>query len=147
MTFALAIPPLTVKNRGCALIWACALNRKNMVCTGLLLYLNVAQTSYYIAQPLQKNWNILPFKPFQYWGYFYLNPFTLRAAKTGQTLLEIFYLQKHFLEKIWRRNVFHKPSNNSTSNILWSFALFASYFRKYESSRRHFPEELWVWMG
>ena len=30
-TFALAIPPLTVKNRPCALIWACALNRKNTV--------------------------------------------------------------------------------------------------------------------
>ena len=31
MTVALAIPPLTVKNRPCALIWACALNRKNTV--------------------------------------------------------------------------------------------------------------------
>ena len=31
MTFALAVPPLTVKNRGCALIWVCALNRANTV--------------------------------------------------------------------------------------------------------------------
>ena len=31
MAFALAIPPLTVKNRPCGLIWAYALNRKNMV--------------------------------------------------------------------------------------------------------------------
>ena len=31
MTVALAIPPLIVKNRRFALIWACALNRKNMV--------------------------------------------------------------------------------------------------------------------
>ena len=30
-TFALVIPPLTLKNRPCALIWACALNRKNTV--------------------------------------------------------------------------------------------------------------------
>ena len=28
------------------------------------------------------------------------NPFTLRAAKSGLTILEIFYLQKHFLENI-----------------------------------------------
>ena len=31
LTFALVIHPLTVKNRPCALIWACALNRKNTV--------------------------------------------------------------------------------------------------------------------
>ena len=29
-----------------------------------------------------------------------LNPFTLRAAKRGLTILEIFYLQSHFLENI-----------------------------------------------
>ena len=29
VTFVLVIHPLTVKNRPCALIWACALNRKN----------------------------------------------------------------------------------------------------------------------
>ena len=29
-----------------------------------------------------------------------LNPFTLRAAKTGLTILKIFYLQSHFLENI-----------------------------------------------
>ena len=29
-----------------------------------------------------------------------LNPFTLRAAKTGLTILEVFYEQKHFLENI-----------------------------------------------
>ena len=31
VTFALVIQPLTVKNRPCALIWACALNRKSTV--------------------------------------------------------------------------------------------------------------------
>ena len=31
VTFALVIHPLPVKNRPCALIWACALNRKNTV--------------------------------------------------------------------------------------------------------------------
>ena len=29
-----------------------------------------------------------------------LNPFTLRAPKTVLTILEIFYLQKHFLENM-----------------------------------------------
>ena len=29
-----------------------------------------------------------------------LNPFTLRAAKRGLTILGIFYLNKHFLENI-----------------------------------------------
>ena len=28
------------------------------------------------------------------------NPFTLRAVKRGLTIMEIFYLQKHFLENI-----------------------------------------------
>ena len=52
--------------------------------------------------------------------------------------LEIFNLQTHFLENIWRRNVDRKPDKNSPSNILWIFALFKRYFQKYESSRRHF---------
>ena len=30
----------------------------------------------------------------------FINPFTLRAAKRGLTILEIFPLQKHFLENI-----------------------------------------------
>ena len=42
-----------------------------------------------------------------------LNPFTLRAAKRGLTILEIFSLQKHFFENIWRRNVDHTINNNS----------------------------------
>ena len=68
----------------------------------------------------------------------------LRAAKTGLTHLEIYYLQKHFLENIWRRNVYQRPNYNSPSNILWTFALFASYFQKYESSRRVHVNELIV---
>ena len=31
-----------------------------------------------------------------------VNPFTLRAAKTGLAILKIFCLQKYFLESIWR---------------------------------------------
>ena len=54
----------------------------------------------------------------------------LRAAKTGLTILEIFYLQKYFLQNIWRRSVYQKPHNNSRSNILQSFAKFPSYFQK-----------------
>ena len=76
-----------------------------------------------------------------------LNPLTLRAAKRGLTILEIFNLQTHFLENIWRRNVYHKPNKNSPSNISWIFALFKRYFQKYQNSRRHFLEKLWVWMG
>ena len=72
----------------------------------------------------------------------FFNPLTLRAAKIGLTILEILYLQKHFIENIWRRNVDHKPNKNSPSNILWLFALFKRYFQKYESSRRHFLEKL-----
>ena len=62
-------------------------------------------------------------------------------------ILELFYSQKHFLENIWRRRVDQKPNNNFASNNLWIFALFQSYFQKYESSRRYFLKELWVWMG
>ena len=52
-----------------------------------------------------------------------------------------------FIKNIWRRNVYQNITNNSPSNILWEFALFSSYFQKYENSRRYFPGELWVWMG
>ena len=76
-----------------------------------------------------------------------VNLFTLRVAKTGLTILEIFYLQKPFLENIWRRYVDQIPYNKYPSNILWNFVLFPSYFQKYESSRRYFLEELLVWMG
>ena len=75
------------------------------------------------------------------------NPFTLRAAKRGLTILEIFHLQKHSLGNIWRRNVDQKPNHNSPSIILLTFALFTSYFQKYESSRRYLLEILWVLMG
>ena len=76
-----------------------------------------------------------------------VNPFTLRTAKRGLTILEIFYLQKHFLENIWRKNVDQKSENNSRSNILLTFAWFPSYFQKYESSRRNILENLWVLMS
>ena len=76
-----------------------------------------------------------------------INPFTLRTAKTGLTILIIFFLQKHFLKNIWRRNVYQKFNKNSPSNILWIFALFLRFIQKYESSRCYFLEELWVWMG
>ena len=85
------------------------------------------------------------FRNFEHYSFFQetnnLNPFTLRAAKRGLTILEILYLQKHFIENIWRRNVDHKPNKDSPSNILWFFALFKRYFQKYESSRRHFLEK------
>ena len=42
------------------------------------------------------------------------NPFTLRVAKKGLTILDIFIEQKHFL----RRNINQKSKNNSPSNIL-----------------------------
>ena len=71
-----------------------------------------------------------------------VNPFTLRAAKTGLAILKIFCLQKYFLKNIGSRNVYQMPYNNSPSNILWILALFPSYLQKYESSRRYFLEEV-----
>ena len=46
-----------------------------------------------------------------------INPFTLRAAKRGLTILEIFQLQKLLHKNIGRRNVDQKPNNNSAWNI------------------------------
>ena len=90
----------------------------------------------------QKKWRSLEFHvqsttP-QFSLYSILNQLTLRVAKTGLAILEIFYLQRYFLGNIWRRNVDHKPNNNPPSNILWTFALFLSYFQKYERSSRSF---------
>ena len=50
------------------------------------------------------------------------NPLTLRVAKTGLTIWEIFYLWKHFLEIIWRRNVDQKLINKQQL----SFKYFAN---------------------
>ena len=47
-----------------------------------------------------------------------INPSTLKEAKTGLTILNIFIYQKYFLKYIWRRNVYHNITNNSPSNIL-----------------------------
>ena len=74
------------------------------------------------------------------WGQVFLtthsiNPLTLRAAKTGLTIWEIFYLQKHFLENIWRRNDDQKLNNNSPSKCLWTFVSFPNYFQKYEKKQ------------
>ena len=80
-------------------------------------------------------------------GFGRVNSLTLGAAKRGLTILDIFHLQRYFLENIWRRNVDHKPDKNSPSNILRIFALFKRYFQKYDSSRQHFLEKLQVWMG
>ena len=47
-----------------------------------------------------------------------VNPLPLRTAKTGLTILVIFFLQKHFSKNISKRNVNQKLNNNSPSNIL-----------------------------
>ena len=47
-----------------------------------------------------------------------INPFALRAAKRGLTILEIICLQKHFLKNILRGNVNQKPNKNSPSKFL-----------------------------
>ena len=47
-----------------------------------------------------------------------------------------------FIKNIWRRNVYQNITNNSPSNISWEFALFPSYFQKYENGRQYFPGEL-----
>ena len=57
-----------------------------------------------------------------------LNPLTLRVAKTGLTILEIFYLQKHILENMSRGKVHQKPQNNPHSNILRRFPMIPKLF-------------------
>ena len=47
-----------------------------------------------------------------------VNPFTLRAAKTGLTMLEISFLKKLFLENILIKNVDHMTNNNSPSHVI-----------------------------
>ena len=47
------------------------------------------------------------------------NPFILRAAKKGLTVLEIFYIKKHSKRNVdqkSKRNVDQKSNNNSPSN-------------------------------
>ena len=102
----------------------------------LYIIMNANQTSYKLAI---LHMHIL--------GPCFLNPFTLRAAKRGRTILEIFPFQKQFFENISMRNVDQKTNNKSPSNILWNFASFPSHFQKYESSRRYFERNSWVWMG
>ena len=46
------------------------------------------------------------------------NPLMLTAAKTGLTILMIFFQQKHLLENIWRRNINEMSNGNSPSNTL-----------------------------
>ena len=89
---------------------------------------------------LPREWmhNLAHMEPSWYWEALYFNPLILRAAKTGLMFWEIFYLLKHFLENIWRRNVDQNPNSNSLSNILGTFTLCPSYIQKYESSRRYF---------
>ena len=48
----------------------------------------------------------------------YLHQFTLRAAKTSLTMLEIFYLKTFKLKNIWSSNGDQMPYTNSPSNIL-----------------------------
>ena len=50
--------------------------------------------------------------------WYIFNPFILKEAKTGLTILNIFFYQKHFLKNIWRRNVYHNFTNKSPSDIL-----------------------------
>ena len=71
-----------------------------------------------------------------------LNPFTLRAAKRGLTIWEIFSLQKHFFLNIWERNVNQKTNNKSPSNILWNFAFISKLFSKVWKKQTIFGEEV-----
>ena len=73
---------------------------------------------------------------YRMWATLYINPLIPTAAKSGLSILEVSYLQMHFLEHIWGRNVDRMPYNNCPWNILWAFALFQNHFQKYKSSRR-----------
>ena len=79
--------------------------------------------------------------------YFLLTHWHSERPKQAWLFCWYFPHKSIFIKNIWRRNVYQNITNNSPSNILWEFALFPSYFQKYENSSRYFPGELWVWMG
>ena len=55
---------------------------------------------------------------------------TLRAAKSGLTILEIFYLQKHSLENIWRRNVDQSGQTTILLQIFCELSLYSQVIFK-----------------
>ena len=80
---------------------------RNPICADALkMMLGCEQARKIIKQLAQKRLGV------------FLNLFARREAKTGLTILDIFFVQKFFLENISKRNVNNKPNNNSTSNIL-----------------------------
>ena len=52
------------------------------------------------------------------------NPSTLIATKTDLSILEIIYLQKHFLENLWRRNVDQIFFSHTPTLLQFSFVKF-----------------------
>ena len=60
------------------------------------------------------------------------NPFTLRKAKTGLTILEIFYSQTHFFGKHLKEKCITEATQQLSYKYLRNFTLFASYYQMYE---------------
>ena len=52
-----------------------------------------------------------------------VNPFTLREAKTGLTILELFYLQKHFLKKTFEEEMLIRSKTTILHQIFREFSL------------------------
>ena len=78
---------------------------------------------------------------------FFFLPFHACDGQHCLTILIISLLTKQYLENIWRV-VHQKTIYNPPSNILQIYALFQSYFQKYEKSRGHLssrsPGMQWV---
>ena len=72
----------------------------------------------------------------------YVNPFTLRAAKRGLTILGIFPLQKHFFENIWMRNVDQKTNKQISFKYFVKFRFILKLFSKVWKWQTIFREEL-----
>ena len=68
-------------------------------------------------------------------------------AKIGLTILEISYLQKHFVENMSSRNVDQKPNNWTHFEMFSYFCFIHELFQKYESSSQNSLKELGLWMG
>ena len=107
---------------------------------------------YLSRQPCHGEWGIFDYRLFSanpgiIGTAHYLTHYHSERPKPAWLFYIYFYLQKHFPENIWKRNVNQKQTTNSPSNILLTFALYSSYFQKYKTSRRYFPKYLWVWIG
>ena len=58
----------------------------------------------------------------------FVNPFTLRAAKTGLTILEVFPLQKHFFWKHLEEKCWSEDKQQFSSKYFANFCFIPKLF-------------------